>query len=33
MEEEEARGIERGLEEWLSVIGKDWGLDDHEYLT
>jgi Dimerisation and cyclophilin-binding domain of Mon2/Guanine nucleotide exchange factor in Golgi transport N-terminal len=33
MEEEEARGIERGLEEWLSVIGKDWVLDDHEYLT
>jgi len=33
MEEEEAKGIERGLEEWLAVIGKDWELDDHEYLT
>jgi hypothetical protein len=33
MEEEEAKGIERGLEEWLGVIGKDWELDDHEYLT
>jgi hypothetical protein len=33
MEEEEARGIERGLEEWLSVIGKDWEPDDQENLT
>jgi hypothetical protein len=28
MEENEARGIERELDEWLGVIGKDWELED-----
>jgi hypothetical protein len=28
MEDDEARGIERGLDEWLSVVGRDWKLGD-----
>ena len=28
MEEDEARGIEKGLDEWLSVVGRDWELGD-----
>jgi hypothetical protein len=30
MEEDEARGIERGLDEWLRVVGRHWELDDEE---
>jgi hypothetical protein len=30
MEKNEARGIERGLDEWLSVVGRDWELDVEE---